>query len=289
MGKIVVFDLDETLGYFVEFSIFWDALHSYISEKEIDLVLDKNMFIKILNLYPEFIRPNILSILNYLKYMKSYGFCDSVIIYTNNQGPKIWAEYIQSYFENKLNYKLFNQIIGAFKVNGKRIELCRTSHEKSIHDLLKCTKMPKNTEICFLDDLFFPGMKGKNVYYIKINPYVHNISFEELAKRSIDYFRSQSVTIFSDEKEVIFFKEFIVSFMNHCGFHYIEKTNEEYEIDKIITKKAMIHLQSFFNQKWRENDNDDADGNARFKNNTKNKKTRKSNHRARNKTYKNTS
>ena len=28
--KIVVFDLDETLGYFTEFGIFWDSLVQYL-------------------------------------------------------------------------------------------------------------------------------------------------------------------------------------------------------------------------------------------------------------------
>jgi hypothetical protein len=28
--KIVVFDLDETLGYFTEFGIFWDCLKNYL-------------------------------------------------------------------------------------------------------------------------------------------------------------------------------------------------------------------------------------------------------------------
>ncbi len=28
--KIVVFDLDETLGYFVECGIFWDCLNKYL-------------------------------------------------------------------------------------------------------------------------------------------------------------------------------------------------------------------------------------------------------------------
>ena len=30
VNKIVVFDLDETLGYFVEFGIFWDSLCLYL-------------------------------------------------------------------------------------------------------------------------------------------------------------------------------------------------------------------------------------------------------------------
>ena len=28
--KIVVFDLDETLGYFTEYGIFWDSLENYL-------------------------------------------------------------------------------------------------------------------------------------------------------------------------------------------------------------------------------------------------------------------
>ena len=268
MAKIVVFDLDETLGYFIEFSIFWDALNAYIIEKQLVIELDHTMFVKILDLYPEFIRPNILSLLTYLKYKKQTNACDAVIIYTNNQGPKSWAENIQYYFETKLNYRLFNQNIGAFKVNGKRVELCRTSHEKTIYDLLKCSKLPKSTEICFFDDVFFPGMKGKNVYYIKINPYVHNISFEEMTQRFIE---SNIFSILSYDKELKYFKDFILSFMNQYGFIYIEKSKEEYDVDKIVTKQAMIHLQSFFKHKWRESE--------------VNKKTRKSTHHKRNKTY----
>ena len=33
-SKIVVFDLDETLGYFVEFGMFWDALKHYYKNKD---------------------------------------------------------------------------------------------------------------------------------------------------------------------------------------------------------------------------------------------------------------
>ena len=31
--KIVVFDLDETLGYFTEYGIFWDSLDDYLKIK----------------------------------------------------------------------------------------------------------------------------------------------------------------------------------------------------------------------------------------------------------------
>ena len=116
-SKIVVFDLDETLGYFVEFGMFWDALKNFIKSKNMDTVIDQKFFNEILDLYPEFLRPNIIHILNYLKQKKRAKHCNKLMIYTNNQGPNEWAQQIQTYFDMKLNYKLFDQIIKAFKVN----------------------------------------------------------------------------------------------------------------------------------------------------------------------------
>ena len=34
-NKIITFDLDETLGYFVEFGIFWDSLSLYLSNQKL--------------------------------------------------------------------------------------------------------------------------------------------------------------------------------------------------------------------------------------------------------------
>ncbi len=46
--KIVVFDLDETLGYFTEFGIFCDCLNYYFKNNEYS---EKN-FNELLNLFP---------------------------------------------------------------------------------------------------------------------------------------------------------------------------------------------------------------------------------------------
>ena len=40
--KIVVFDLDETLGYFTEYGIFWDCLSNYINIKNKDALTQKD-------------------------------------------------------------------------------------------------------------------------------------------------------------------------------------------------------------------------------------------------------
>ena len=160
--KIVVFDLDETLGYFTEFGIFCDCLNYYFKNNEYS---EKN-FNELLNLFPEFLRPKILSILQYLKQKKKENKCYKIMIYTNNQGDKSWAINIKNYFDKELNYKLFDQIIAAFKVRGEQIEMGRTSHDKTINDFISCTKLPENIEICFIDDVYHSGMSDDKVYYI---------------------------------------------------------------------------------------------------------------------------
>ena len=62
-SKIVVFDLDETLGYFMELGMFWDALNAYIKHKQIKNPINQELFDNVLDLYPEFLRPNIIEIL----------------------------------------------------------------------------------------------------------------------------------------------------------------------------------------------------------------------------------
>ena len=92
--QVIVFDLDETLGCFVELGAFCDTIEKYNKKK-----LDFEEFYRIMDLYPEFLRPNILKILTYLKEKKQKGDIYKVFIYTNNQGPKEWAERIRLYLE----------------------------------------------------------------------------------------------------------------------------------------------------------------------------------------------
>lgn len=242
--KIVVFDLDETLGYFVEFGIFWEALNSYFKSVMNSYPLDQIEFDEILDLYPEFIRPNIFSILNYLKRKMTSHELKGVMIYTNNQGPKAWVNFIKNYFEKKINYFLFIHVIRAFKVNGRQIEMCRTTHDKTVDDFFRCTKLPKNTQICFLDDTYYSSMNANNVYYIKVRPYTYDLPFESMVKRFIE--SKTGKKFLTDEKMTESFYNYVLSYMLQFQFLYVNKSREEYEIDKIVTKKTMVHLQTFF-------------------------------------------
>ena len=240
--KIVVFDLDETLGYFTEFGIFWDSLVNYLRIHQ-NIILTQNDFNLILDLYPEFLRPNIINILNYLKEKKKLMCCHKMLIYTNNNGPREWCKYILNYFDNKINYNIIDHVIAAFKINGKAIEICRTSYNKSHKDLIRCTKIPNNAEICFLDDTFYPEMANENVYYINIKPYYYDLEFNYMIKKFIDSNIGKKL-INNDE---LFFEKM----MNHIKlykYNSIPKDTNEYEIDKIIGKQIIIHLQEFFNK-----------------------------------------
>ena len=236
--KIIVFDLDETLGYFMELGMFWDALNAYIIEQQINLPINQSLFNKALDLFPEFLRPNILNILNYIKQKKLTNHCNKLMIYTNNQGSTEWVNYIRKYFEEKINYQIFDQIISAFKIRGKRVELCRTSHSKTHSDLIKCTKIPKNTQICFLDDLFHPNMTNENVYYINLKPYTHDLDFNEMITRLLN----------SDilDTDVIHCRKFMLDFMKQYHHILVTKTKDTQIIDQIISKKILQHFQIFF-------------------------------------------
>jgi hypothetical protein len=248
--KIVVFDLDETLGYFTEFGIFWDSLNKIIKLNNQDGKNDKSLsqedFNDVLDLYPEFLRPNIINILTYLKTKKTSKCCHNMMIYTNNTGPREWVKYITKYFEKKIDYNLFDQIISAFKVNGKQIEVCRTTHDKTHQDFIRCTKLPENVDICFLDDTFYPGMENERIYYINCKPYYYDISFTDLCARFMDSHVSKKIL---SESYLFSFEENMNNYFKLYRYKYIEKVPKEYEIDKIVGKYIIKHLKIFFNEK----------------------------------------
>lgn len=240
--KIVVFDLDKTLGYFTQYGIFWDSLANYLKSKNKNQ-LTQSDFDDILDLYPEFLRPNIINILIYLKNKKRSNCCHKMMIYTNNTGPREWAKYIVKYFEKKISFKIIDQIIAAFKINGKRVEICRTTQNKTHKDLIKCTKIPADAEICFMDDFFYPEMVNDNIYYINIKPYMYELTFEIMIKRFLDSDIGKKL-VGEDRSE---FEELMTKHIKLFKYMVVEKNEKEYEVDKVLGKHIITHLQQFFN------------------------------------------
>jgi hypothetical protein len=258
INRILVFDMDETLGHFVELGMFLDAINKFYNKK-----IETTHIFKTIDLFPEFIRPNIVKMLKYINHKRNRKHCNKIVIYTNNQGQKSWAELIASYFEYRVyanvsnanvsnanvsssnisNKKLFDTIIAAYKIGGKQIEEHRTTHDKTVSDLIRCSNIDSNTKICFLDDQYHPLMKDKNVYYINCKPYVYNLSFEEMAERYFNAF-SEMVII----EKTLFIKE-IKSYMNMYNFTVIPKKVDDYNMDKMVSKEMFRHIKLFLSNK----------------------------------------
>ena len=78
------------------------------------------------------------------------------------------------------------------------------------------------------------------------------------------------------------FVNFITTFIGMYNFVYVKKNEKDYELDKIVSKKIMIHLQTFFDKKWQSNDPMNQMGPT----NNKNNRTKKYYSRQHNKTNK---
>lgn len=155
--KIIVFDVDETLGAFFEFSKYCEkSIHTSVITYEV--------FRYLLNINPIYLQTNILIVLEYIKVRKDKN-C-KVVMFTNNQGPRKWIEYIKTYFNEKLQFELFDKIIYAKKYEPKRKE-----ESKCILDFWECTEYPPSSKVLFIDDQKHPYMLCDSVTYIHIPAY----------------------------------------------------------------------------------------------------------------------
>uniref|UniRef100_A0A6C0JDU4 Uncharacterized protein n=1 Tax=viral metagenome TaxID=1070528 RepID=A0A6C0JDU4_9ZZZZ len=235
---VIAFDLDETLGSFCDLEILWKILVPYHKNKPID-------FNKIMDLYPEFLRYGILSILEFIYLKKKQGLCNNVYIYTNNQCFPEWSRMIASYFDYKLKTtsELFDKIICAFKINNKIIEFGRTTHQKTFNDFINCTMLPRKTKICFIDNSYFYEMNNNRVYYIQPLSYVHHLSYPTI----IDRFMSSDICagIMDKNNQYVLYDLLHLQFSKH-GNPKPLPTSKLYEIDIYVSQKLMYHIKEFF-------------------------------------------
>jgi hypothetical protein len=143
------------------------------------------------------------------------------------------------YFEKKLKSKIFEQVICAFKVDGQVLEINRTTQEKTVDDFFRCTKLPRDIEICFVDDLFHPKMEEDNVYYIHVKAYKHYIPTSALVDR---FMNSHLVKDVKNKEEL---RNFLTSKLK---YNIPEKNKEEQDVDVIVSKKLLEHIKEFFNK-----------------------------------------
>lgn len=233
MDKVVVFDLDETIGYFFQLSLFMEVLEMYYN-----VVFDNKSFFKLLDIFPEVFRPSIFKIFKFLLKKLKTDECKKVLIYTNNQGPIKWAKDIAKYIEYKLDSKIFNKIIPAYKVGGRVVASCRTTNEKTKTDLINCADLKPSTNICFLDDVYHEKMHTTDVYYLNVKPYVYNFTSKEFAER---YYYAFNLTINKNN-----FINDIINKMKNYRVNQTKNSKKLINIDKIISKQTFIFVKEFF-------------------------------------------
>ena len=176
--SLVVFDMDETLGHFVQLGAFWDVLEAAHGRP-----LSQDHFVETLALYPELVRPGMELTLAQLVGARDRGLISGIVLYTNNQGPTTWAELVAAYFDRIVGTRVFDQIIPAYMAHGRRVCACRTSHAKSPADLQRCTGFPAHTRICFIDDQEHGPMMSDGVYYIRVPPHAATLLPGDMARR----------------------------------------------------------------------------------------------------------
>ena len=236
--KIVVFDFDETLGSFRQIFAFWKSINKILKIKNIKE--QKIILFELLDLYPKFFRPLIFDILNFVLQNKLNNNCKEVLIYTNNNGPIEWCNYIVEYLNYKTNKKIkvIDKIIKAFIVNGKQREKLRTSSDKSITDLIKYTKYSKDLEICFIDDQEHENMINDNVYYINVLPYNYSMEFNKMAEKYYDEILNNNII---SKKSFI---DKVIKLNN--SYNIKDYDNDELIIHPIISKQLLKYLAEFF-------------------------------------------
>jgi hypothetical protein len=103
--------------------------------------------------------------------------------------------------------------------------------------------LPKNAEICYLDDTFYPEMMHESVYYINIKPYVHDLPFDEMYNRFLECSVGKQLISEVEREHFINFMEKNIKLYN---FEETKKDIEDYKIDTILSKRILLHLHEFF-------------------------------------------
>lgn len=218
--KIAIFDLDETIGYFSQLFIIWKSL-IILSKKKLNLI----DFYKLCDIYSCYFRPEIIEIMLLLRKNNI-----QTVIYTNNIGPKWWAQLIAMYINYKtaitlgksdnLSINFIDTVIGAFKINGLINDNRRTTNEKTYKDIERIFNLTSCKRVMFVDDLIHEKMIEKNVFYLRVPVYKNNLPL----KKIIDlFFRSQYGKYFILKNEITL--QFFINFL----FVSLEKNVMNYE------------------------------------------------------------
>jgi len=171
--KNIIFDLDNTLGYFEQ------MIHIM---NHVELTCHE-----LLRLFPDFFRPLLFDFfINLISYKKS-GKIKSILLYSNNNNDFI-VKTIILFIHNTLDFTLFDQVITLDHP-------LRTKKQKDYTELLLLSNgmLHEESTLCFVDDKIHPLMNTKNTCYIKCESYVnyihHSVVIDKIKKEIPEFKR----------------------------------------------------------------------------------------------------
>ena len=135
----------------------------------------------------------------------------------------------KNYIEYRIGRKVFDDVICAYKVNGRIIEPKRTSYEKIYSDLIRCVGASFGTSVCFIDDRVHEAMRHPRVDYIHVKPYHTKFNKNDAIRRLYS-----SKIPYSN-----------INRTNNILTNQYNKTRREEEIDNEITQQMFLHLTKY--------------------------------------------
>lgn len=215
--KHIIFDLDETIGTFYECSMIYEAFAHTLKKK-----IKNSDFFKVIDTFPEFFRPGIFDIFNYLKDIKDI----EINLYTNNP-YKTWVYMIKAYIEEKIGKKIFKHVIyGWKKFDGANADTRRTTNAKTLTEYNRIIDNKKHLKMLFLDDTLHARMICVNMTYLHLKPY-------KIGK-PINYFITKYLNSSVNEIQ----KKDRVAFISHILNNYTPDQEDQTEIVSFM--KGMV-------------------------------------------------
>ena len=225
--KVVVLDMDETIGYFSQLYILWNLLIDISKTR-----LSSLDFYSLTNIFKCYLHPEIINIITYLR-----NHNIKTVIFTNNNGPYWWPTLIAKYLNYESSKKIHQQkshikeVIRAYKIDGRVNDRRRTSNFKLYSDLAKILNLTNMNKVLFLDDQYHEHMIRKNVTYIKVPKYIMMLPSNMIANM---FLQSNYGKLFI-KKNNINIQQFIIKV-------FILMKNNNYRLSKPIQLFQFINL-----------------------------------------------
>ena len=225
INKVIVFDLDHTIGDFFVIGLIWNFMKKTIGN------LNQYDFNIICSLFPEIVRYNIIPILNYIQVRINITSSIKVLIYTNNKGGKNWIDMIIGYIESKMDSNIIYKII-------------ENTNKKSYKDLIHKSRMPRSAKILFIDDYYHSYMNHEKVTYLNLKKYNYYIKNDILINTIINSeYINRKIPINMRNQFKSLFKNYVIKNNRNNN-----KKDSEKKVDHIVSRMILNYVRTFLNE-----------------------------------------